>query len=88
MRELLAVGIGGFLGAVARYAVSGWVHRLTGPAFPWGTLTVNLAGCLASRRRPAPRPPPDAKTPAAETAGVRSPAGRAGRRHHAGVTDR
>lgn len=47
MRELFAVGIGGFLGAVARYAVSGWIHRLTGPAFPWGTLTVNLAGCLA-----------------------------------------
>jgi len=47
MRELLAVGIGGFLGAVARYLVSGWVHRLAGAGFPWGTLTVNLAGCLA-----------------------------------------
>jgi len=47
MRELLAVGLGGFVGALARYLVSGWVHRLTGAAFPWGTLTVNLAGCLA-----------------------------------------
>lgn len=47
MRELLAVGIGGFLGAVARYLISGWVHRLTGAGFPWGTLAVNVAGCLA-----------------------------------------
>jgi fluoride ion exporter CrcB/FEX len=34
MREFLAVGIGGFLGAVARYLVSGWVHRLAGAGFP------------------------------------------------------
>jgi len=47
MRELLAVGLGGFVGAVARYVVSGWVHRFAGVGFPWGTLTVNLAGCLA-----------------------------------------
>ena len=47
MRELLAVGLGGFVGAVARYLVSGWVHRFAGVGFPWGTLTVNLAGCLA-----------------------------------------
>jgi CrcB protein len=32
---------------VARYLVSGWVHRLAGPAFPWGTLVVNVAGCFA-----------------------------------------
>lgn len=44
----LLVGTGGFLGAVARYAVSGAVHRFTGfPAFPYGTLVVNLAGCAA-----------------------------------------
>lgn len=47
MREILVVGVGGFLGAVARYVVTGWVHRLTGPDFPWGTLAVNLAGCFA-----------------------------------------
>ena len=47
MRELIAVGLGGFVGAVARYVVSGWVHRVAGVGFPWGTLTVNLAGCLA-----------------------------------------
>ena len=47
MRELLVVGFGGFLGAIARYSISGWVHRWAGPAFPWGTMAVNVAGCLA-----------------------------------------
>lgn len=47
MRELVAVGFGGFVGAVLRYLVSGWVHRFAGAEFPWGTLTVNFAGCLA-----------------------------------------
>jgi CrcB protein len=47
MRELFAVGIGGFVGAVARYLVTGWVHRFAGVTFPWGTLTVNAVGCVA-----------------------------------------
>jgi CrcB protein len=39
--------VGGFLGAVLRYLVSGWAYRLAGNAwFPYGTLTVNIAGCL------------------------------------------
>ena len=40
------VGLGGFVGAIARYGISGWIHRLTGPAFPYGTLAVNVAGCF------------------------------------------
>lgn len=47
MRELFAVGMGGFVGAAARYLVTGWVHRFAGVGFPWGTLTVNVVGCLA-----------------------------------------
>lgn len=47
MRELIAVGTGGFVGAVARYLVSGWVHRVAGYGFPWGTLAVNVVGCFA-----------------------------------------
>lgn len=27
MRELFAVSLGGFIGAAARYHVTGWVHR-------------------------------------------------------------
>ena len=46
MREVLWVGTGGFLGAAARYLIAGWVHRFATPAFPWGTLVVNVSGCL------------------------------------------
>ncbi|MBZ0160982.1 fluoride efflux transporter CrcB [Candidatus Methylomirabilis sp.] len=50
MRELgsvLLVGTGGFIGAVGRYLLSGWVHRLVPMAtFPLGTLCVNLSGCF------------------------------------------
>lgn len=41
---LLLVGAGGFVGAIARYLVDGWVSRATGGAFPIGTLLVNLSG--------------------------------------------
>lgn len=42
------VGSGGFLGALARYGLSGLVHRqLPLTTFPYGTLAVNLIGCFA-----------------------------------------
>jgi CrcB protein len=42
------VGSGGFLGALARYGLSGLVHRQVPLAtFPYGTLVVNLVGCFA-----------------------------------------
>jgi len=41
------VGSGGFIGALARYGLSGMVHRhLPYTTFPFGTLMVNLSGCL------------------------------------------
>lgn len=46
MRVLLAVGVAGFLGAVSRYLIGGWVYRVLPAAFPYGTLTVNVAGSL------------------------------------------
>jgi CrcB protein len=46
LREILIVGAGGFLGAISRYWLSGWVHRWAGSGFPWGTLVVNSVGCL------------------------------------------
>ena len=43
----MMVGSGGFLGALARYGLSGLVHRLLPlTTFPYGTLAVNLVGCL------------------------------------------
>lgn len=42
------VGSGGFLGALARYVISGLVQREFPLAtFPYGTLVVNLVGCFA-----------------------------------------
>lgn len=48
MGNLLLVGFGGGLGAMARYLVSGWIlHHTLQQRFPYGTFAVNLAGCLA-----------------------------------------
>ncbi|MFQ5708860.1 MAG: fluoride efflux transporter CrcB [bacterium] len=44
--SLLAVGIGGFLGAIGRYGLSGLAYRLFGNSFPYGTLFVNVLGCF------------------------------------------
>jgi CrcB protein len=47
MDKALYVGIGGFIGSVLRYWVSGAVQQVANnPAFPLGTLAVNLFGCL------------------------------------------
>ena len=45
---VLMVGAGGLLGAVLRYLASTWVQGSVGDGgFPYGTLAVNAAGCLA-----------------------------------------
>ncbi len=47
MLELLAIGCGGFIGAILRYLASSWIQRSFGQSgFPIGTLMVNLVGCL------------------------------------------
>ncbi len=38
--------VGGVLGTVARYALSGALMQRTGMDFPYGTLAVNLIGCF------------------------------------------
>jgi CrcB protein len=41
------VGSGGFVGALLRYGLSGLVHRqVPFTTFPYGTMAVNLVGCL------------------------------------------
>lgn len=48
MREVLLVGGGGFIGVVLRYAVGGLVQAASrSSALPYGTLFVNVSGCLA-----------------------------------------
>jgi CrcB protein len=45
MLQVLWIGLGGFVGAILRYAVSGGVQQiLRNSAFPIGTLAVNLIG--------------------------------------------
>ena len=47
LAHLLPVGLGGFLGAVARYLVGQWLLPLTvAHRFPWPTFVVNVSGCL------------------------------------------
>lgn len=40
------VAVGGALGSVARYLVSKWIADNISSAMPWGTMAVNLLGCL------------------------------------------
>jgi CrcB protein len=47
MDKALYVGLGGFVGSVLRYWLGSAVQQIANnPAFPFGTLTVNLIGCL------------------------------------------
>ena len=47
MLNILLVGSGGFLGSVMRYLVGlGAQHLVRSSAFPYGTLVVNILGCL------------------------------------------
>ena len=41
---LFAVGIGGFMGAIVRFTLSGWVQKASNSTFPFGTLSVNILG--------------------------------------------
>ena len=47
MGNLLLIGLGGFIGAILRYSVSGFVQGWSkGNPFPIGTLAVNILGCF------------------------------------------
>ena len=43
---LIWVMVGGALGSALRYGLGNWVQTRAGQAFPWGTLAVNVLGCL------------------------------------------
>ena len=47
LTQIMIVGAGGFVGSALRFAVSGWAQRLAATGgFPYGTLLVNVLGCL------------------------------------------
>ncbi len=48
LKQMLFVGVGGFLGSIARYKLGGFVlHRSAAWDFPLSTFLVNLIGCFA-----------------------------------------
>ena len=42
--QIIWIGLGGFLGANARYFVQQWFASWLGPHFPYGTLLANVSG--------------------------------------------
>jgi CrcB protein len=45
--QILIVGTGGFIGSALRFMIGGWAQRLAAAGvFPYGTLVVNVVGCL------------------------------------------
>jgi CrcB protein len=47
MTNILLVGLGGFIGSIMRYLLSGYVQQsIRNVDFPFGTLAVNVIGCF------------------------------------------
>jgi fluoride exporter len=44
LSRFLWICLGGAAGTGARYLLSGWALTAFGPAFPWGTIAVNVIG--------------------------------------------
>jgi CrcB protein len=44
MRTIVTVGVAGFVGAIARYGIEGFVSERSIGSFPWGTFAVNVSG--------------------------------------------
>ncbi len=47
MKLMIAIALGGAVGAVGRHLVSRQVMHVLGTGFPWGTLAVNVLGSFA-----------------------------------------
>jgi fluoride exporter len=48
MAVVFAVGLGGALGASARYGVDRFIEHRVFTVFPWSTFVVNTTGCFAA----------------------------------------
>ncbi len=46
VKSVVIVGLGGFIGTVARFLISRYFQVHVNSVFPWGTFMVNIAGCL------------------------------------------
>ena len=47
MEKILAIGLGGAIGAIGRYVISGWIYAKWEGMFPLGTFIVNIVGSFA-----------------------------------------
>jgi CrcB protein len=48
MQKTILIGVAGLLGTLFRYWLASHVARQYGETFPWGTMAVNLIGCLVT----------------------------------------
>ena len=46
MKVLFIIGTGGFIGTIARYLTTIYVHRFLPVSFPYGTFFINVMGCF------------------------------------------
>jgi fluoride exporter len=46
VEKYLAVGVGGFVGSVARFWLATYLGQKMGTRFPYGTFLVNVSGCF------------------------------------------
>lgn len=46
MKIILAIGLGSFLGGISRYLITVFIQNRVFSSFPFGTLSVNVAGCF------------------------------------------
>lgn len=44
MTNIVIIGVGGFIGAVARYGIAIWIGQRWGRSFPLGTFIINVTG--------------------------------------------
>lgn len=47
MLNYILVGLGSAVGGISRFWLSGLIANRFGSSFPWGTIIVNITGCLA-----------------------------------------
>ena len=46
IKSLMLVGLGGFVGSIARYGVHLFMQQRWPSSFPWGTFSANILGCF------------------------------------------
>lgn len=44
--KIISISTGAVIGALGRYFVGDWAHKYLPADFPYGTMVVNLSGCL------------------------------------------